>query len=300
MKVGMAGIGRMGAAIAERLLQHGHAVSVWNRSPGKTDALRALGAQVAATPAELVAASEVIMTILTDGTAIEAVYEGHEGLFSADLRGKIFLEMSTVRPAVHEPLAAIAIARGGAYLDCPVWGTVTPAREGRLLALVGGDAATLERVRPMLAQLTRRIDHLGPIGSGARVKLAMNLMMQVCWQSFGEAMALCSPIGLSSERLAEVFSFASGAPPGLAHRLPSIAAALDGTPIAPVNFDVDAVRKDMRTMVEEAVAMGIEIPVAQRALECFNDASAQGRGQEDCAMLSVRWMLAAQQRLDRA
>ena len=293
MRVGITGIGRMGAAIGERLLQHGHDLSVWNRSASKLEPLRRAGARVAATPAALAAGSDVVMSLLTDAAAIDAVYRGAEGLLAADVRGKVFLEMSTVRPAVHLALAQEASRRGAAYLDCPVGGTVTPARAGQLLALVGGAAADLERVRPLLAQLTRRIEHLGPVGSGARVKLAMNLMMQVCWQSFGEAMALCSPLGLAPERLVEVFSSASGVPPGLAHRLPSIAQALHGAGIAPVNFDVDAVRKDMRTMVEEARALGLSIPVAERALECFDAVSAAGRGGEDCAMLSVRWMLDA-------
>jgi 3-hydroxyisobutyrate dehydrogenase len=125
------------------------------------------------------------------------------------------------------------------------------------------------------------------------MKLAMNLMMQVCWQSFGEAMALCAPLDLDPHRLVDVFSYASGAPPGLAHRLGSIADALGGKDISPVNFNVDSVRKDMRTMLEEAETMGIGIPVAQCALELFDAASAAGRGDEDCAMLPVRWMQAA-------
>ncbi len=294
MRVGMAGIGRMGAAIAERVLGHGHEVTVWNRSPGKTESLQSMGARVVDTPAALTAASDVVMTLLTHRAAVEAVYAGPDGLLHGPLEGRIFLEMSTVRPDTHLALAARARAGGAAYLDCPVGGTVTPAREGRLLALVGGAPADLERVRPLLVQLTRRIEHLGDVGAGARMKLAMNLMMQVCWQSFGEAMALCAPLGLDAHRLVDVFSYASGAPPGLAHRLGSIADALEGTDITPVNFNVDSVRKDMSTMVEEARAMGIEIPLAQRALELFDAASAEGRGDEDCAMLPVRWMQRAQ------
>ncbi len=130
----------MGAAIAERLLSVGHQVTVWNRSADKAKALLEKGAKVAATPAALASGSEMIITILSDGEAIDAVYRGPQGLLAGDCKGKLFIEMSTVRPEVERALAADVKAKGARMIDCPVGGTITPARDGKLFGFVGGDA----------------------------------------------------------------------------------------------------------------------------------------------------------------
>ena len=168
MKVGVAGIGRMGAAIAERLLKHGHEVTVWNRTRVKAEALAVHGAKVVDTPAQLASAVDVILTILTDAQAIAATFDGPDGLLAGAIKGKLFVEMSTVRPETERALAERVRAKGAALIDCPVGGTTGPARDGKLLAFVGGDAADLARVQPVLEQLCRRIEHVGPVGSGAR------------------------------------------------------------------------------------------------------------------------------------
>lgn len=289
MRIGIAGTGRMGTAIAGRLLRLGHEVAVWNRTVGKTRALAAAGANVAATAAHLASASEVIMTLLTDAAALDTVYLGKDGLLSGDVAGKLFIEMSTVRPATDKALAAKASAKGAAFIDCPVGGTVAPAREGKLLGLVGGDAADLARAKPVLDQLCRRVEHVGAIGAGATIKLAMNLTTQVYWQSFGEALALARPLGLEPARLMELFAESSGAPKVFHHRAGDIAATLSGADITPVNFDVDSVRKDLRTMIEEGREIGCRLPLAERALECFDQASREGLGGKDCVTLPAIW-----------
>src|SRR3970040_1703125 len=133
MKIGVAGIGRMGAAIAERLLKHGHQVTVWNRTPAKAQALAPLGAAVAATPAQLATAADIVLSILTDAAAITAAYDGPAGLLSADIKGKLFVEMSTVRPDTQRALDERIRSRGAAMIDCPVGGTPGPERDGKLL-----------------------------------------------------------------------------------------------------------------------------------------------------------------------
>ncbi len=212
MKVGVAGIGRMGAAIAERLLKHGHQVAVWNRTPAKAQAMTQHGATVAATPAQLAASADIILSILTDASAIAAAYEGPEGLLSGKVSGKLFVEMSTVRPDTQHALAARIQTKGAAMIDCPVGGTTGPARDGKLLGFVGGDAADLSRARPVLEKLCRRIEHVGPVGAGASLKLAINLPLLVYWQAFGEALALCQPLGLDPARLVDIFADTSGGP----------------------------------------------------------------------------------------
>ncbi|MGZ5034787.1 MAG: NAD(P)-dependent oxidoreductase, partial [Usitatibacter sp.] len=136
MKIGIAGTGRMGAAIAGRLLGLGHEVAVWNRTPGKTKPLEAAGAKVAATPAELATRSEIVITILTDAAAIDAIYGGADGLLAGEARGKLFIEMSTVRPETVSALLANVKARGAAMVDCPVGGSVAPAKDGKLFGFV--------------------------------------------------------------------------------------------------------------------------------------------------------------------
>lgn len=287
MKIGIAGTGRMGTAIGGRLLKLGHELTVWNRSPARTKPLADAGARVAATPAGVVAASDIVMTILTDAAAIAAVYHGRDGLLSGEVRGKLFMEMSTVRPETERELAAKVRAAGAAMIDCPVGGTVGPASSGQLFAVIGGEASDVARVMPLLEAMCRKIEHLGPVGAGATVKLAMNLTTQVYWQAFGEALSLCRPLGLEPERLMGIFTASSGAPRVLEHRAKDFVAALKGTEIGPVNFDIDSVRKDMRAMIEEAAALGWRLPVTERALECFDAQSAAGNGARDCGMTPI-------------
>ncbi len=291
MKLGIAGIGRMGAAIAERLLKHGHEVTVWNRTRAKADALAPLGAKVAGSPAALASAADIILSILTDGMAIAATYDGPEGLLSGDIRGKSFVEMSTVRPETERALAGRVRAKGAALIDCPVGGTTGPARDGKLLGFVGGEAADLARVQPVLEQLCRRIEHVGPVGAGASLKLAINLPLLVYWQAVGESLALCQQLGLDPTRLVSIFADTSGGPNVLKTRGGMLADAMQGKPPASTTFNIDSIRKDMATMIEEARALGYdELPVTARALECFDEVSRAGLGDGDAVMLPMSWL----------
>ena len=291
MQIGIAGIGRMGAAIAERLLKHGHQVAVWNRTRAKAEVLQAAGAVVVDTPAQLAANSELILSILTDAAAINATYEGPTGLLSGNIKGKLIVEMSTVRPETERALAARLQAKGAAMIDCPVGGTTGPAREGKLLGFVGGEAADLERARPVLEQLCRRIEHVGPVGAGASLKLAINLPLLVYWQAVGEALALCQPLGLDPARLVSIFADTSGGPNVLKTRGGMLADAMRGVAPANTTFNIDSIRKDMATMIEEARALGYdELPVTARALECFDEVARAGKGDGDAVMLPMTWL----------
>jgi len=290
LKIGIAGTGRMGAAIGERMIGLGHDLAVWNRTAEKTRALAAAGAKVAATPSQLASTSETIITILTDAAAIDAAYRGRSGLLSGDVSGKIFIEMSTVRPETERALAADIRQRGAAMVECPVGGTIGPAREGKLFGFVGGDAADVARTRSLLEQMCRRIEHVGPVGAGASMKLAINLPLLVFWQAFGEALALCRPLGLDAARLVDIFTDTSGGPNVLKNRGTALAAAIEGKAVGPITVDIDAMRKDLRTMVEEAESLGTRLPVTSRALECYDDASRAGLGKGDITAIPVRWM----------
>src|SRR5260370_28668685 len=165
----------MGSAIAKRLIEVGHEVVVWNRNPDKTKALAAAGATVAATPSELAGRVEIIITILTDAAAIASVYEGQSGLLEGSVSGKLFIEMSTVQPETEIALAKKVSAKGATPVECPVGGTVGPALSGKLLGIAGGTPEGFARAKPLLDQMCRRDDLVGPIGAGASMKLAINL-----------------------------------------------------------------------------------------------------------------------------
>jgi len=290
LKIGIIGIGRMGAAMATRLLGLGHEVTVWNRSPDKAQALSAQGATVAATPRALAQACEVILSIVADAAAVEAAYFGPDGAATGDLTGKLVIEMSTLRPEAQLALAARLKALGAAAVECPVGGTTGPARDGKLLGFAGGSEPDFARAKPVLDQLCRRVEHIGPPGAGASMKLAINLPLLVYWQALGEALALVKPLGLDPARVMDIFADTSGGPNVLKVRGGMIARAIAGGDTGPVTFDVDLIRKDLRTMIEEAASLGATLPVTQRALEVFDEAAREGMGGDDAVKLPVRWM----------
>jgi 3-hydroxyisobutyrate dehydrogenase len=279
----------MGAAIAMRLLSFGHEVTVWNRAAEKTQPLAAAGAHVASTPAELAAASDLIITSLTNAAAIDAVYHGKDGLLTTKVNGKLFIEMSTVRPDTVKTLALKVRAVGAAFIECPVGGTVKPAQDGKLIGFVGGEAADVARARPVLDQLCRRIEHLGPVGVGASVKLASNLPLLVYWQALGEALLLCRSLDLDPARLMDIFGDTAGGPNVLKVRSGTIVAGLSGKDTGPVTFNIDSIRKDLQSMIDEARSLGGSLPVAERALDCFDRAAREGLGSLDAVALPLRW-----------
>lgn len=291
LKIGIAGTGRMGAAIAQRLLGLGNTVTIWNRTPQKTSALAAAGAGVAATPRELSTTADIVITMLTDVAAIDATYQGASGLLAGQCRGKLFVEMSTVRPDVEKALAASVRAKDAALVDCPVGGTVGPAKDGKLLGFVGGNADDVARAKPLLEQMCRRVEHVGAIGAGASMKLAINLPLLVYYQALGEALSLCRSLNIEPARLIDIFADTSGGPNMLKVRGQAIAATLQGKVTSPVTFDVDLIRKDMRTMLEEAAGLGVDLPLTARALDCYDAAARDGLGASDATMLPAHWLL---------
>jgi len=289
MKVGIAGTGRMGAAIAARLMGLGHELTVWNRTAEKTKELAAAGAKVAASPAALAGSVDVVITILTDEKAIEALYNGPQGLLSGGVTGKLFIEMSTVRPEVEVALAAKVNLKKAAMIDCPVGGTTGPAREGKLFGFVGGEDADVARARPLLDQMCRRAEHVGPVGSGARMKLAINLPLFVYWQALGEALLLCRSLKIEPERLMSILAVTSGAANAIKTRGGAVAAHLAGKDAGPVSFAVDGVCKDLETMIAAGKALGGTLPAAETALRCFREAAGAGLGEADQSVLPARW-----------
>jgi 3-hydroxyisobutyrate dehydrogenase len=289
MKIGIAGLGKMGSAIAERLLESGHQLVVWNRSQAKAAPLAAKGATVASSAADLARTVEAIVTILFDAEAIDGVYRTKDGILAADLSGKLVIDMSTVRPETALALAEDVRARGGTFVECPVGGSTGPARQGQLLGMAGGEPADVARAKPILDQLCRRFEHFGPVGSGARMKLAINLPLIVSYQALAEAFILCRPNGTDPVELMAFFADTAGAPNVLKSRGPLIGKAFKGDEVTPPAFDVDSIRKDLRTMIAEAASLGAKLPLAEDTLRIFDEAAEQGWGRRDGANLPAYW-----------
>jgi 3-hydroxyisobutyrate dehydrogenase len=289
MHVGVAGLGRMGAAIAARLIETGNEVVVWNRSAEKCAPLAKAGARMAANPAALAQAAEAILTIVTDAAAIEAIYGGPSGLLSGNVASKLFIEMSTVAPHVETALAVRVRAKGADFVECPVGGTTGPARQGRLIGLMGAQPADAARAKPLLDQLCRRLEHCGPVGAGATMKLAINLPLMVYWQALGEALALSRPLGIDPVRLIDLMSDSSGGANVLKLRGPAIARMLKGEDPGEVGFTVEQAIKDLRTMLAEGAAQGTELPAVAQTLASFEEAARHGLRDTEAAGLSAYW-----------
>jgi len=296
MNVGLVGIGRMGAAMGERLIDLGHRLTVWNRSADKAAKLVARGAHLAGSPSAVAAASEITLTILTDAKAIEVVYDGRGGILSADISGKLLVDMSTVAPETTRALAARVRAKGAAFVECPVGGTVGPAREGKLLGMAGGSAEDFARAKPVLEQLCRRVDLLGPNGAGSTMKLAINLPLATYWEALAEAMSLLRDAGIPPEKIVEIMADSSGGTNVLKNRGPKLVAALKEGAKPEVGFDIDGMRKDLRTMLAVAESMGLELPVSAKTLACYDAAAAEGWGNRDASSLVVHRMEKAKRR----
>jgi 3-hydroxyisobutyrate dehydrogenase len=289
MKIGVCGTGRMGSSIAQRLMSVGHQVGVWNRDSAKTKPLLDAGAELFASPAELAEGCEVVVAMLLNDAALEAVYRGPNGLLKAKLAGRLVIDMSTVRPDTMISLGTAVAKLGAAFVECPVGGSKVPAREGKLFGLVGGANADIARAMPLLEQLCRRIEHVGPLGAGATMKLAVNLPLLVYWQALGEALTICKPLNLPPDRLIDILSDTAGAPAAMKGRGAIIAKVLGGAPLGETAFGITAAKKDLATAVQFATSIHAELPVASSALSCFEEAEAAGLGEADATTVSVRW-----------
>jgi 3-hydroxyisobutyrate dehydrogenase len=273
------GLGVMGRGMAARLIEQHVPLVVWNRSRKPADALVAelgSGTRDAASPGEAAAAADIVMSMVADDRASRAVWLGEEGALAGARPHAVLIESSTLSPAWIEELAARAAARGCALLDAPVTGSRTHAASGQLLFLVGGAAEPLERARPVLAMMSRAILHVGPTGSGSRLKLINNFVCGVQAVALAEAVAMIERAGLDRDLATSVL--ADGAPgsplvKALAPRMTSGDHA--------VHFGLDLMRKDLSYAIAEAARFGLHLETAVAARERFSQATAAGLGAGD-------------------
>jgi len=270
--------------MAPRFLDAGHELTVWNRTQSKTTSLAGRGARVAASPADVSEASDVVISILGDDASVVDVYLGEAGLLAKHVAGKLFIDMSTVQPVTSRRIAAKAESVGAAFVESPVSGTVGPAADGKLFGLVGGKVDAVEHARPYLDILCRRIVHAGSVGQGSLMKLVVNLPLGVYWQALAEAMALGEAGGLTREQILDTIGDSSAALAVLDLKK----SAILGEP-GTVAFDVDSMQKDILAMLETGSGLGVPLPTASAALMSYSAASAGGLGQED-AVAIVRYL----------
>jgi len=286
MKIGICGTGRMGAAMAARLLEQGQTVEVWNRTAARAQALADEGATIAATPAALMASCEMVICMLFDAAAQAEVYQGADGLLSGP-RNALIVDMSTMTPDAARALAAEVAAAGVAFLECPVGGTVAPAKNGKLLGMAGGATAAFATAQPVLELLCRRVEHVGEVGAAAAMKLAVNLPLATYWEELGEALSLAIAGGVDAELAGSMLADSSGAISVAGPRMPMVLAAIAEQPAEPGSFDVAGMVKDVTLMREFAQANGLDVPLADAAHGTYSAAAAEGWGPNDAAVMAA-------------
>ncbi|MDD2875803.1 MAG: NAD(P)-dependent oxidoreductase [Acidiphilium sp.] len=285
LRIGVVGLGRMGAAIAARLIERGHDVCGWNRTVARSEAIE--GLIVRASPAETVASTDTVIVMLLDEEAARPVYHGEAGLLSSDLGSTLILDMSTLKPADMLANAEAVRAAGGIFVGCPVGGTVGPARAGKLLGLAGGDSAAIDRAMPVLNELCDQIERFATPEAASAMKLAINLPLLVAFQALGEAALMTRPYGITQDRLVSIISGSPGGAPAIGLRREAVLAEMAGRPAHTVGFSLEAVEKDLRLIDEVGRAEGFDLPVTEAVRRFAHDAVREGWGERDLAALAA-------------
>jgi 3-hydroxyisobutyrate dehydrogenase len=280
MKVAVLGLGIMGAGMARQLVAKKFDVTVWNRNPGKADALRSSGARVAATPALAAAGADMVIAMLADDDASRAVWLAEHGALAAMRADAVGVESSTLTVQWVRELAAAAKDRGIGFLDAPVTGSKVQAASGALSFLVGGPGELLERVRPALAAMGGLVTHLGDTGSGAMMKLINNFLCGVQVASLAEAIAMAERSGLDARQAAAVLAAGSPGSP----LVKMVAQRMLDRAYEP-NFLIPLMAKDLSYARQEFARAGIELPSADAARARFVEAERAGLGQKDIAAI---------------
>jgi 3-hydroxyisobutyrate dehydrogenase len=269
-RVAVLGVGVMGGGMARRVLAAGFPLTVWNRTPERMNPLEQAGAVRAATPREAAAGADVILSMVADDDASRTVWTGTAGALDAARAGVLLIESSTLSPSWVEELATRASQCGCHFLEAPVTGSRTHAADGQLLFLAGGDGDALDHARPILDVLGRGVVHLGPVGSGARMKLINNFVCGVQVAALAEAIALIERSGLALDAaLTILLDGAPGSP--LVNAVAPRMASRDYT----VAFTLALMRKDLTYAIAEGESRGVPLSTAAAARRLF-DAALQG------------------------
>jgi 3-hydroxyisobutyrate dehydrogenase len=275
-RVAFFGLGVMGGGMAKRLANAGFPLAVFNRDRAKAEPFAALGARILATPREAAEGANVLIGMVADDEASRAVWLGPEGALAGAAAGSVCIESSTITLDCIRELATAAAERGCEFLDAPVTGTKPHAASGELTFLVGGQAATLEKVRSLLATMSKAIVHLGPVGSGALIKLINNFICGVQVASLAEALVMIERSGLQRAQALEILT--NGAPGSPLLKL--VAGRMTAGDYTP-NFALRLMAKDLNYALHEAEKLGLKLETSVAALARFQQAQAAGRENQD-------------------
>ncbi len=265
-KLGYIGLGLMGMPMTRRLLAAGHPVTVWNRSPAKAATLVEAGATSAKCPGDVAAGAGIIFICVTDAAAVEEVVFGRDGIAGAPADGKIIVDFSSIHPDAARAIAKrLKDTNGMAWIDAPVSGGSKGAEEGTLAVMAGGDAADIERVRPYVLAMARRLTHMGPIGAGQTAKLCNQVIVGCAMAVLAEATRLAANAGIDAARLPEALAggFADSIP--LQLFVPRMVQGIHTPPLG----TIATMLKDLDTVADVAQDTSTPVPMASLAAQLF-------------------------------
>jgi 3-hydroxyisobutyrate dehydrogenase len=288
-KIALLGLGLMGSGMAGRLLDAGYPLTVWNRTPDKTQALADRGAKVAQSPRQAVAGATVVISMLADVPVCRDVWLGRGEAILGTAPGTVLVESSTITVEWIEELDRAAKEHGCELVDAPVTGSKPQAAAGQLLFLAGGSSAALDSITPILKAMGRDVVHVGPVGSGARLKLINNFLSGSQVAALAEALSLIERSGLDAQKALGVLT--EGAPGSPLVKL------LSGRMVArqyEPNFVLRLMAKDLRYAVSEADHQGLDLDMGRAALRVFEHAISAGQGEDDMSAVVEQFRLQAQ------
>jgi len=275
-RIGWIGLGKMGAPMSANLVKAGHSLSVWNRTAAKAEHLRALGAEVATSPAAAVDGAEVVFAILADDAAVRGTLLGDHGVVARMAPGSVLVEMSTISPNASDDVAAAARARGVGYICAPVSGSVAFAADAKLTFIASGEQAVFDSILPLLAAMSARQFHVGPAGQARIMKLALNMMVGISAAMMGEALALGAKNGLDRETMIDVIGASAVGSPLFNYK----GAALTARDYSPA-FEAWMMGKDFDLVLGAAQRSNTPVPLAAQVRQGFSALVAQGDGNAD-------------------
>lgn len=281
LRVGFMGLGIMGRAMAENILQGGWPLTVYNRSRDKTVILGELGARVASTPRELAEASDVVICMLTGPQAVYALLTGEDGCARGLDKGKVFVNMGTVSPAYAREIASGLAPLGVTYVDAPVSGSKKPAEQGQLVILAGGPEAVVQELTPLFLAMGKQVVHCGDVGQGSMAKMAINMLLGSMMESMGEMLALGRAGGLSDDVLFEVLTAGP-----LACGLFGLKEKMLREDYFPPQFPLKHMAKDLKYVLDTADEVGAPVPAAAAMQQLYAAGRARGLGDMDFAAVA--------------
>ena len=288
-KIALLGLGLMGSGMAGHLLDAGYPLTIWNRTPGKAQALEARGARLAKSPREAAAGAAVVISMLADVPVCRDVWLGRGEALVDIAPGTILIESSTVSVEWIEELERAAKEHGCDLVDAPVTGSKPQAEAGQLLFLAGGSSATVNKVTPVLKAMGRDVVHVGPAGSGARLKLINNFLSGSQVAALAEALSLIERSGLDREKALGVLT--EGAPGSPLVKL--LSERMTARQYEP-NFVLRLMAKDLRYAVTEADHQALDLDMGRAALRVFEHAIAAGQGDDDMSAVVEQFRIQAQ------